>query len=82
MEVRNPEVVAVGDLLVLVDAGESEGETAVFAYFAGVHLVHVEGGIGHHEIAVAPERLAILQTMRVLIVGVGVADVALEAVDR
>jgi len=82
VEVGNPEVVAVGDLLVLVDAGESERETVVRAGFARVHFVHVERGIGHHEIAVAPERFAILQTVGVRVVSVGISDIALETVDR
>jgi hypothetical protein len=52
-EVGNPEVVSVGDLLVLVDAGEAEGEARVLLDLGGIDLVDVEGRVGHDEVAPA-----------------------------
>ena len=55
-EVGNPEVVAVGDLLVLVHARQAEGQAPVVLDLLGVHQVHVERRIGHHEVALARGR--------------------------
>jgi len=74
-EVGDPQVVAVGDLLLLVHPGQAEGQAAVVLHRLGVDHVHVEGRIGHDEIALAVEAVDIL------VEGVGLADVAFQAMD-
>ena len=77
VEIGKPEVVGVRDLLRLVDAGQAEGQALVALDLLGVHFVHVEGRIGHHEIALSD------QLVRVLVVGDGLvagADPALQPV--
>ena len=75
IEVADPEVVAVGDLVLLVHAGQAEGQARVVFDLVGVDLVHVEGRIGHHEVGLAE------QFVRVFVVGDGLLDVALQPVD-
>ena len=63
----------------LVDARQAERQALVALHLLGVHLVHVEGRIGHHEVALAD------QFVRVLVVGdrfVAGPDRALQAVHR
>ena len=75
VEVADPDVVAVADLAFLVDARQAEGQTRVGCDLAGVDLVHVERGIGHHVVRLAQ------QFVRVLVVRDRLPDVAFEAVD-
>ena len=75
VEVADPDVVAVADLVLFVDAGQAEGQARVGLDLAGVDLIDIEGRIGHHIVGLAE------QFMRILIVGNGLPDVALEAVD-
>lgn len=69
VENLDPEVVGV------VGAGQPEGETGVVLEAVFVHVVDVEGGIGHHE--VEPAQAAV----QVLVVGVALDYLALQAVD-
>ncbi len=78
VEVGDPQVVAVGDLLVLVDARQAERQAAVGLHLLRVHHVHVERRVGHDEVAGANERFPVTQLMDVLVKGVRLADVALE----
>ena len=75
-EVGDPEVVAVADLLLLVHARQAEGQARVALDALGVHQVHVEGRIGHHEVALAGEGVL------VLVVGDGLGDLPLQPVHR
>ena len=74
VEVGNPQVVAVADLLGLVHARQAKGQAAVVLHLLGVHHVDVERRIGHHEVALAKE------IVYVLVEGVGLADIALQPV--
>ena len=74
VEVGDPEVVAVGDLALLVHARKGIRQARVVLYFLRVHLVDVERRIGHDEVALAE------QLVRVLVVGDGLVDVTFEAV--
>ena len=74
-EIGNPEVVAVGNLLVLVHAGQAERQARVALDALGIHEVHVERRIGHDEVALAD------QGVLVLVVGDGLGDLALQPVD-
>ena len=65
VEIGEPQVVGVRDLLRLVDAGQAEGQALVALDLPGVHFVHVERRIGHDEVALAG------QLVRVLVVGDG-----------
>ena len=60
VEVREPEVVGVGDLLLLVDPGKPERQARIPPDLLCVHLVHVEGRIGHHEVALFGELVRVL----------------------
>ena len=75
VEVADPDVVAVADLVLFVDAGQAEGQARVALDLVGVDLVHVEGRIGHHVVGLAH------QFVRVFVVGDGLLDVAFQAVD-
>ena len=74
-EVGDPEVVAVRDLLGLVHAGQAERQARVALDALGIDQVHVEGRIGHDEVALAD------QGVLVLVVGDGLGDLSLQAVD-
>ncbi len=74
VEIRNPEVVAVRDLALLVHAGEGIGQARVVLHLLRIDFINVEGWIGHHEIALAGE------LVRVFVVGDGFLDVAFETV--
>ena len=68
----------MGDLLRLVDSRKAEGQTLVTLDLLGVDFVHVEGRIGHHEVALSG------QLVRVLIVGDGLVpgpDASLQTVN-
>ncbi len=80
VKVRDPQVVAVGDVFVFVHAGQAKGQAAVGLDGFGIDLVDVERRVGHHEVDVAPQRLAVFQSVRVVIEGVGFLDVALQPV--
>ncbi len=75
VEVADPDVVAVADLALLVDAGQAEGQARVGLDLVGVDLVDVEGRIGHDVVGLAD------QFVRVFVVGDGLLDVAFQAVD-
>jgi hypothetical protein len=70
-----PEVVTVRDLLGFVHARQAEGQTRLALDALGVDEVDVEGRIGHHEVALAN------QGMLVLVVGDGLGNLSLQAVD-
>ena len=63
------------DLLVLVHARQAEGQARVALDALGIHQVHVERRIGHHEVALADQRVL------VLVVGDGLGDLSLQPVD-
>jgi hypothetical protein len=64
VEIGQPQIIRVRDLAGLVDAGQAERQALLFGFdLAGVHLIHVERRIGHHEIALAG------QSVRVPVVG-------------
>ena len=75
VEVADPDVVAVADLALPVDAGQAEGQARVGSDLAGVDLVHVERGVGHHVVGPAE------QLVRIFVIGDRLLDVAFEAVD-
>ena len=75
IEVLDPQAVGVADGSGLaVQPGQAEGQAAVLVHLRldllGVHPVHVEGGIGHHVVAVAD------QLFDLVIEGVALAQVA------
>jgi hypothetical protein len=73
-KVREPEVIAVADLPGLVHARQPERQaTLVFICPHRVYQVHVEGWIGHHEVALAD------QGVLVLVAGDGLGDLSLQA---
>ena len=74
VEIADPDVVAVADLLLAVDAGQAERQARVGADLAGVDLVHVERRVRHHVVGPAE------QLVRVVVVGDGLPDVAFEPV--
>ena len=74
VEVADPDVVAVADLLLPVDAGQAERQAGVGPGLVGVDLVDVERRIGHDVVGPAE------QLVRVFVVGDGLPDVALEPV--
>ena len=59
----------------LVHARQAEGQARVALDALGVDQVHVEGRIGHHEVALAD------QGVLVLVVGDGLGDLAFQPVD-
>ena len=65
VEIGEPQVVGIGDLLRLVHSGQAERQAFVALDLLGVHFVHVERRIGHDEVALAG------QFVRVLVVGDG-----------
>jgi hypothetical protein len=79
VKVRYPQVVAVGDVFVFVDARQAKGQAPVPLYFFGGHRVDVERRVGHHEVDIAPEWSAILQAVRIVVEGIGLQNVALQA---
>ena len=74
-EVGNPEVISARDALVLVHAGQAEGQARIVLDALRIDEVHVEGWIGHDEVALA--RKGVL----VLVVGDGLGDFPLQPVD-
>ena len=74
MEIGDPEVIAVADLLGLVDPRQTEGETAIILYPFGIDHIDVEGRIGHDKVALAKDRV------HILVEGVGLADIAFQPV--
>ena len=74
VEIADPDVVAVGDLAVLVDTRQAKGQPRIALDLVGVDLIHVEGRIGHHIIGLAD------QFVRVFVVGDRLLDVAFQAV--
>ena len=43
----------------------AEGQAAVGLDLLGVDHVHIEGWIGHHEVAVAPKGVAVFQPVKI-----------------
>ena len=74
VEVGDPEVVAVGDLALLVHPRKGIAQAWVVLHLLRVHFVDVERRIGHDEVALAE------QLVRVLVVSDGLVDIALKAV--
>ena len=75
MEEGNPEIIGVGDLLLLVHTRQPEGQPPVVLHLFGIHHIHVERRIGHDEIALAPDG------MDILVEGVRFPDVSFQTVD-
>ena len=73
VEVADPDVIAVTDFVVLIDAGQAERQAWISFDFVGVDFIDIEGWIGHYVVGFAE------QFVRVLIVGNGLADVAFKA---
>jgi hypothetical protein len=66
---------SIGVLLALSDrdAWQSERQPRIVLYLPRVHLIHVEGRVGHHVIALFEE------IERIFVIGERLADVALKA---
>ncbi len=86
IEVLNPEIIAVLDAALALfiailfalghsDAGQAEGQARIGGDLAGIHLIHIEGWIGHDVIALVE------QVERVVVIGDVLLYVATETVD-
>ena len=76
-EVRDPEIIAIADILLLVHTRQAKRQARICFDALGVHQVDVERRIGHHEITLADERV------RVGIVGDGLTgNLAFQAMYR
>jgi len=64
MKDLNPEVIGV------VNLGHPQAEAGIVVYPLLVHLVHVKGWIGHHEVKLAQA------LMDILVVGVALPDIS------
>lgn len=82
-EVRNPEIVAVADFLLFVDARQAEGQARVALDALRVYQIHVERGIRHDEVALARlQGLLRRQIVLVLVIGERLGDLPFQSVHR
>ena len=58
VEVLEPQVIGVRDLLRLVNSGKAERQAFVALYLFGIDLVHIEGWIGHDEVTLSGQSRA------------------------
>ena len=55
VEIADPDVIAVGYLALFIRPRQSEGQARILLYPVSIDLIHVERGIGHHEISLAEQ---------------------------
>lgn len=60
VEIGQPKVIGVGDALRLVHPRQPEGQALVALHLLRIDLVHVEGRIGHDEVALAGQLVRVL----------------------
>ncbi len=73
VEVTDPDIVAVGDLVFLIDPRQPERQPRICLDPVGIDLIHIKWWIRHHIVRLAD------QLMRVLVVGDCLLDITLES---